>query len=55
MHSREDVELALMALEEGWTRSGRGRGRMAPGEVREEAPMNESERAAHGAAMTERV
>ena len=83
MHSREDVELALMALEEGWTRAaagalvgasgptvsrwaagrvpherrgaGRGRGRMAPGKVREEAPVNESERAAYEAAMTENM
>ena len=83
MHSREDVELALMALEEGWTRAAagalvgasgptvsrwaagrvpherrgaaRGRGRMAPGKVREEAPVNESERAAYEAAMTENM
>ena len=83
MHSREDVELALMALEEGWTRAaagalvgasgptvsrwaagripherrgaGPGRGRMAPRGVREEGPVNESERAAYEAAMTENM
>ena len=83
MHSREDVELALMALEEGWTRAAagalvgasgptvsrwaagrvpherrgaaRGRGRMAPRGVREEGPVNESERAAYEAAMTENM
>lgn len=83
MHDRDDVELALMALEEGWTRTaagalvgasgptvsrwaagrvpherlgaGPGRGRMAPRGVRERGPANESERAAHEAAMTENM
>ena len=80
MHSREDVELALLTIEEGWTRAaagalvgasgptvsrwvaGRvpherrgagGRARMGAPDGRGEAPMNDSERAAYEAAMTE--
>ncbi|MDM8271989.1 IS3 family transposase [Thermophilibacter provencensis] len=79
MHDRETVELALMALEEGWSsreaaelvgasktavcrwaREGapheRRSGRIAGGRTRrEEAPVNESERAAYEAAMTENM
>ena len=77
MYDREDVELALLALEEGMTcreagelvgargptvsrwASGRvpheraGRAKMAPRPRREEAPLDESERAAYEAAMLE--
>lgn len=82
MYDRDDVELALMALEEGWTRAeagalvgasdstvsrwaaggvprarrARGRGgTMVPRPRAEEAPLNESERAAYEAAMTENM
>ena len=80
MYDRDDVELALMALEEGWTRAeaaelvGASRsavGRWAAGRVpherspcariarratgSEEAPMDDAEREAFGAAMTENM
>ena len=79
MFDREDVELALYALEEGMTRReagelvgasgqtvsrwaagrvphGRAAGaRMPRGARREEEPVNESERAAYEAAMTENM
>ena len=79
MHDRETVELALMALEEGWSARAaaelvgasktavcewaRGRvpherraGRIGGGRTRrEEAPLDDSERAAYEAAMTENM
>ena len=79
MHDRDTVELALMALAEGWSsreaaelvgasktavcrwaREGapheRRAGRIGGGRTRrEEAPMDESERAAYEAAMTENM
>ena len=82
MFDRDDVELALMALEEGWStreagalvgasgasvslwsrgmvpheRRRRGaRGRVGPADEREEVPLDDAERAAYEAAMTENM